>query len=644
MSTVRDRRSDGLPVKIDGQGYALDVNGFQRVPIAAERQLVDDGEEPGDRTINGQGSWKRTAWSYDHGAGQSWWDEDQDADRRQFRFSIGVDPWDRRELKLLKDTEQVSDLPVTRLLAGGDSVYAIHDDGATTHAHDPWSNWNEGSPAGARDFAWDGDFAYLAWATGIIRTDSLAELDLTWSAEVVDRLFISGGRMLALQNGNIIEIVLDDDGKGVGRDVDNRQTGRWFMGIVDMGGETYSWDHPVTLSTENQHVVDDPNFPVPDLNRRSVLYRHTVSDNDGTFQPGDPVLELPAGELIQSAVGFANVVVIGTNKGIRLAQPTSGGDLAYGGLIALDNPSGWDSQVVDLCTDGQYVWFTWTDFSDGKSGLGRLDLDEFIEAGVPAYATDIYLDIVYVAGETRVTSCCLVNGRLIIGGSFGAYVQSEDYVESGDLWGGWINFGSPERKAVLRLSLKGHPLPEGGEIRGSVMVDYGAGQEHGLVALLGEGRTTAHGAVGKPGEAPVGEEMEVHLRIVRGDDGSTPVLRRHTLEVLPLPFRAEEITLPIVLQETVRTGANPLSQNPTELLNKLYALYRDRRIVQVDIGTEQLMGYVDGVSVERDNSVTKINGWVKNESSLSGIYAVTVITTDIPVVQDRRVSDSETGG
>ena len=67
-----DRRADAMPCRLDGIGLALDFVGIERTPIAAQRQLVDQGEEPGDRSINGQGSWKRTCWSADHGAGQSW--------------------------------------------------------------------------------------------------------------------------------------------------------------------------------------------------------------------------------------------------------------------------------------------------------------------------------------------------------------------------------------------------------------------------------------------------------------------------------------------------------------------------------------------------------------------------------------------
>jgi hypothetical protein len=624
---VATKRSDGLGLKIDGQGYMLDTSGYQRIPIAAQRQLIDDGEEPGDRSINGQGSWKRTQWSFDHGAGQTWWDEDEEADRRQFRTSWGVNPWVRRSLTLLHDVTEVASLSYTRLVAAGNRIVAIDTNGDITIDDDPTTTWASPTAASYVDAVYDGVTLYVATTTNIVTVDLATAVATPFSGTPVTRLFLAGGRLLGIAADSLVDI----SSLGVHTVVDTPVPGRRWAGVVDMGGETFSWDEPVSGG-------------LVDLNRRSVLYRHTVSDTDGTLDPGDPVLELPPGEVITAAYGYSNVVIVGTNLGIRTAQATSGSDFAHGGLIKLDQPSGWNSQVVDFCGDGQFVWFTWTNFMEGRHGLGRLDLDEFIEAAVPAYATDLSTLETYVPGTTRVTSCVSVQGRLIFAGSMGAFVETDTYVAEGHLWTGWINFGSPERKATLGLGLRSLPLPAGGEVRGSVFVDRGREEEFGLVSLQGEDAMTANGFLGEPGGVVSGEEMEIHLRVLRATDGSTPDLRRCTLRTLPLPFRAEEITLPVEIMPRVDEKGLAVDQDPALLLAKLNELYRSRRIVRVQIGTEVLMGYIDGVALERDNSVTNIQGWDNSKSSLTGIYAVTVITTDIPVEEHRRVSDSEIEG
>lgn len=616
-ATPKDRRADAMPCRLDGIGLAIDFKGLERVPIAAQRQLVDDGEEPGDRSINGQGSWKRTCWSFDHGAGQSWWDEDQDADRRQFRHSMGIDPWDRRELKLLHDVTDVSSVSTVKLVEKGTGLYTLAADGKLDLQASPGSAWTQTGAitTGVVDVVCDGVNIFYAKATQVY--SDLGGFNNGGDTSVCTSLHLAGGQLLGIEGQTIIRFST----AGNAYLVDTIETGSRWGGIVDMGGETYSWSVPVYGSG-----------PTDDPNRRSRVYRHRVNETTTTLDPGDPVLELPPGESITAALGFSNVILVGTTKGIRLITRTSGNDLSHGGLIPIDPATSMTHQIYDFAADGQYVWFTWTNVEEGKSGLGRLDLDEFIEFGVPAYATDLMADEAYVAGTTKVRAVASVNGTRYFAGNFGGYAEASTYVSTGTYYSGWVNYGTPEHKAILSLGLKAHPLNPDEEIRGSVLMTLGVSDEYGAVAMIGEESTYADGALGVSGEVIDGEEVEVKIVLTRGSTTTlTPILRRWTLRVLPLPFRTESITLPVKVFESLRENGVGFTQDPEQLLEKLNELYQSRQLIRLDLGEESMMVYVDGVAVERDTQVTGILGWSRRKRVLEGIYGVTCITTDVPV-------------
>lgn len=610
-----DRRSDSLPCRLDGHGLALELEGFGRSPIAAQRQLVDDGEEPGDRSINGQGSWKRTCWSFDHGQAQSWWDEDKDADRRQFRYSLGIDPWDRRELKLHHDVTDVSSVSTIKLVPKGTGLYTLAANGKLDLQATPTSAWTQSGAVttGVIDVVCNGVNIFYAKSGGV--GSDLGSF--TGNTDVCTSLHLAGGQLLGIKGQTIIRF----NASATSYVVDTAPTGSRWGGIVDMGGETFSWTVPVYGSG-----------PTDDPNGRSKILRHAVNEQTTTLDPGDPVLELPLGESITAAIGFSNVILVGTNKGIRLVRRTSGNDLSHGGLITIDPATSMTHQIYDFAADGQYVWFTWTNVEEGKSGLGRLDLDEFIEFGVPAYATDLMANEAYSAGTTKVRAVASVGGRRFFAGDFGGYAEASTYVSSGTYYSGWVNFGTPERKAVLSLGIKALPLNAGEEIRGSVLTTQGISDEFGVVAMLGEANTYADGAVGLSGEVVSGEEIEVKITLNRGDSTSaTPTLRRWTLRVLPLPFRAESITLPVKVVESVMERGVKFTQDSEEMMERLTQLYQSRELVRLDLGDESMMVYIDGLEIGPDSPATKALNWSRKGRTIEGVWAVTCITTDVPV-------------
>jgi hypothetical protein len=94
--------------------------------------------------------------------------------------------------------------------------------------------------------------------------------------------------------------------------------------------------------------------------------------------------EFPTGEIVHKIHYYLGYMVIGTNKGIRVAVVSDvDGSINYGPLIVET-----DQPVYDFCSRDHYVWATTG--VDGYPGLTRIDLSQQLEPLVFAYASDIY--------------------------------------------------------------------------------------------------------------------------------------------------------------------------------------------------------------------------------------------------------------
>src|SRR5688572_29940194 len=70
--------------------------------------MVDNGNEPGEQSLDNQGVWARTQWDFVLGAGQEFFDEVDESTRRRHRTSRGCDVLsDRRQVTTLKLAQAV---------------------------------------------------------------------------------------------------------------------------------------------------------------------------------------------------------------------------------------------------------------------------------------------------------------------------------------------------------------------------------------------------------------------------------------------------------------------------------------------------------------------------------------------------------
>jgi hypothetical protein len=185
---------------------------------------------------------------------------------------------------------------------------------------------------------------------------------------------------------------------------------------------------------------------------QSSIYKFTLSDAGAITSLTSAVIaaEMPIGELIQSIKYYLGYMLIGTNKGIRVAQVSvDDGSIAYGPLIVETS-----QPVYDFAFRDRFAWATTS--VNGTAGLTRIDLSEQISPLRFAYATDLYTDTT----TTTTTACALLGttNRMVFtaANSYHFIESATEFMDFGFLQTGFIRYGTLEPKNFKRLRARGN--------------------------------------------------------------------------------------------------------------------------------------------------------------------------------------------
>lgn len=170
--------------------------------------------------------------------------------------------------------------------------------------------------------------------------------------------------------------------------------------------------------------------------------------------------ELPVGEIVHKIYYYLGYMMLGTNKGIRVAVVSDqDGSISYGPLIVETTQPCYDFAARD-----KYVWCATS--VEGAPGLIRIDLGNELESLRFAYANDIYYD----GTSGHVTTAVCFNGnvdttaadRLMFSTAYASSANGAVYVEdasilmtSGYITTGKIRYGTLEPKNFKRLRGRG---------------------------------------------------------------------------------------------------------------------------------------------------------------------------------------------
>lgn len=509
-----------LPVSIGARSYLIDLKKYQRRIIPPVRPPQDNSTEPGEQSLNQEGLWRRSQSSWHLGAGQEFFD-DADSRRERFWRSKGLNPWTKKHLTLLNDTalKRASANTNLRTLLVGSYLY-IADGSELRFTADP----TVGSPtftdstAGGTAIASITTDGAKVWAavgtTGIRETVAGSTSATTLIAGTYTLVGYVNGRLLAA-NANVL------------------------YEISRAGVATTIWTHPNPNFIWNVFAGAPNAAYLGGISAdRTDIYAVTTLDATGALAAPTLAASLPDGETLNSIEHYAGVLLLATSRGLRLAVIGSNNSIQFNRAISIGNVTATEGQ-------GEFVWFSWSNYDAISTGLGRVDLSSFTDDMVPAYASDLM-----ATAQGTVQSIASFGGRryFAVSGA-GFYGETATLVSQGVLNTGKIRYGTTEKKAATSLDLRHLSLPTDAEIEASVITEDEA------VTAIGESAVPNSLSPTTPLGMSIQrtEALQVQLTLKRATVLG-PDLTRWTLYSRVTPVLSEEIIAPLIIHDEVRTG------------------------------------------------------------------------------------------
>jgi len=568
--------------------YALDLKSYKRSSASPFRDSTASTNQLDDSLFSTEGAWFRYSHDYSHGAGQLNYDLGEDADQKRFLNSVGVDIWSNG-LRLLHKTDLVSSvtLPITNgtvyIAVTSSAIYVA--DSLAIYRSSNLSGWSvvTGFTGTIYSITSDGSACWVATSTGFWRipgTSSVAALRS--SALIYDSIWIVGNYLLG----------------SIGRSLYNIDSSNVGTIIYTHFQQNFVW--------KTAFAVGSKIFVGGVSGIKSEIYGFTINSSGGLVL-GAEVTSLSYGEIINFVLSHVGIVVLCTNRGIRIGNVGADGSISYGPLI--DTPG----EVSSAQADGKYVWFNWSNIDATKSGAGRLNLATTVNALEPAYATDVY--------STAGVQCSAVGrflDRIVLGiTNQGIAVESAtEYVAEGVLNSSNVYFGTIEPKTIMDSFITADALVSGTSCKISILDEYDSvlnelsmtnpGLSSGTVELNGENSTF----------------FKVQLTLQTTTSTLTPKVKKWRIRAYPVPPAVENIIIPILLySKTVINDSSGqiFSMNTEEEFNYL----RDLWI------TKQPISYAEGetsVRVRIEAFEFSTDAWQDVHGLFEGILVLKLTT------------------
>lgn len=441
---------------------------YRRETAQYRKQQIDQSNEPGEQSITGW--WVRAQSSFHGGSGIKFYDPSS-GETIPYRFanSKGINVWEKGKATLLKNCStahyttgllQGNGRPsqfirsikwgttLGVLLADDYDVDKISSTGAVTHFID----YTSGTDAPVHAICDDGTYAY--WVTNTATKKTVYKKVLTaTSADANTKMFDEVGSV----TNATMEYVKDR----IVMCADNK--------VYEFPTSASAYPTPVYTHATSTHVYSSitasgPAIYIAGYNGiQSTIQKFTLITS-GSTAGSMPTLtsaitaaEMPAGEVIHKIAYYLGYIIIGTNKGIRVARVSDqDGSLNYGPLIVETS-----QPCYDFATRDRYIWCATG--VEGAPGVIRIDLGNEIDDLQFAWANDLSVDTV---SGYKTTGCAFlgnddptVTDRLVfctthVTPASQGYIYIEDantLRESGYITTGKVRFATLENKVFKTL-------------------------------------------------------------------------------------------------------------------------------------------------------------------------------------------------
>jgi hypothetical protein len=545
---------DTFTVAIDGRPYMVDLSQpfyrqYHRQLAPLIRTQADTSKEPGEQSMDPNGLWRRSFDDWQLGAGQRYLDRSASVDNG-FWQSKGVDALSNRwQLSLLPDTALSKPEAFTNLsavTANGNTYIAFN----TTLFFLPISTVTGTPGTTISSLCTDGNTVWAACgADGIYSLTAGTSTCTQYTTSA-----IGSNAVIGFVNGRLM----------LGNNYDGTHGDGKLYNITTSGALPTALMAPASGNATVWSGFAEGNsflYAAAQVGDKGLIYGVTVLSDGSALSAPSVQGQLPNGESITAIYGYLGNLIIGSSLGVRFATASTTG-VTIGSLISGQvnaNSYGPTSAVKCFTGYGRWVWFGWTNYDTGSTGLGRLDLENFvIENDLPAFQSDIMYSgqgaVVCVTPYQTGSGVGLYFGVSGVGfvTSSGPIFAPTQFVSKGTITSGYILYDLADPKIASLVDVQTLGPVTSGNVVVSLSADTGPFLSY---ALINSTSTTPY-SFALPGVT--GTRFEVQITLNR--DGTlvatTPLLSRWTLRAYPAPVRPITWQLPLILDELVTSRSS----------------------------------------------------------------------------------------
>ena len=542
-------------VGVAGVPYLMDAtdNKYKREAFEVLQQRNPTSAR--DLLLLPQDVWRQQSESWHLGSGQGNVDRDNALPYR-YKESFGINPWTQWQISLLPKTQKMGTYAGSVWLTTHDTYLAVLNSNIIYW----YDSVSASSPSASTTV---GTNAFIDIANTALQVTTLAS-----DGKVYETNGPGASPVLKGTYTNTSFIAYEKDYLLAGKE--NK-----LYDITAGGAGTLIYTHPQTgfrwtSSASGNSCI----YVLGGMGDKSFVHRTNIKADGTGLAPCIVAATLPDGEVGHSIDQYLGYILIGTDKGIRVAvENGSSGDLTLGPLIPTAAPV--------KCFEGQdrFVWYGLSEMTStyGESeielfpngtvcGLGRLDLSVTTTTQLtPAYAQDICA--ITETGKTVNSVVTFRDKRVFAINGSGVWIESSDLMEGGWLQQGTMSFSVEDLKTGLYLQAKWLPLE--GEIDLDIAYD-----STGYVRI-----TELHqqGTIRSENVSLDGTQfsrLDARYVLKRSEATATagPTFTRWEVRAIPVRGRASRWTLPIMNYEEIEIDGVKYTRNCLDVLDTLIAL------------------------------------------------------------------------
>jgi hypothetical protein len=382
--------------------YAIsDARPYVRQTAPYRKEQFDNQTEPGEQSLTGW--WIRSQSSFQDGTGITFYDPALIPGEGTFRFadSKGVNVWTEGEVTLLNNTAtshyttgvvrangKPSQIARSIQWAGTNGILLVDEydvdkiaiDGTDTH----FINYAAGTDKPVYAICDDGVNAY--WVTAILDSGvdktAVYKKPLTGSSASTADVTLMFSSSTIVANEATMEYVKDRIIMAVNNKI-------FEFATTASSLPTAVYTHASTSIVFTSVAASGTAIYVSAFEGiQSYIYKFTLSTSTGSMPSLTSAItaaQMPTGEKIFKIEYYLGYMLIGTNKGIRVATVSDDGSIIYGPLMVETS-----QPVYDFAFRDRFVWAT-TGVA-GEGGVVRIDLGNDLGGLRFAYANDLWLD------------------------------------------------------------------------------------------------------------------------------------------------------------------------------------------------------------------------------------------------------------